>query len=98
MASTRADWDDLDQGLFSISVAAQLAGLHPQTLRVYEREGLVGPARTAGGAPSVPPAEGPTEIDQALVLWFPGPASFTGDALSQFRESTRRRHSARPSH
>ena len=49
MASTRADWDDLDQGLFSISVAAQLAGLHPQTLRVYEREGLVGPDRTAGG-------------------------------------------------
>src|ERR1700742_5031741 len=49
MARTRADWDDPDQGLFGISVAAQLAGLHPQTLRVYEREGLVGPARTAGG-------------------------------------------------
>ena len=49
MASTRAEWDDLDHGLFSISVAAQLAGLHPQTLRVYEREGLVGPGRTAGG-------------------------------------------------
>jgi MerR family transcriptional regulator/heat shock protein HspR len=49
MARTTADWDDRDEGLFGISVAARLAGLHPQTLRVYEREGLVGPARTAGG-------------------------------------------------
>jgi DNA-binding transcriptional MerR regulator len=30
-------------------VAAELAGLHPQTLRIYEREGLIGPARSAGG-------------------------------------------------
>ncbi|HLX48803.1 MAG TPA: MerR family transcriptional regulator, partial [Streptosporangiaceae bacterium] len=30
-------------------VAAELAGLHPQTLRIYEREGLLDPARTAGG-------------------------------------------------
>ncbi len=42
-------WADPDQGLFSISVAAELAGLHPQTLRIYEREGLVDPARSAGG-------------------------------------------------
>jgi hypothetical protein len=32
-------WGDLDRGLFSISVASELAGLHPQTLRIYEREG-----------------------------------------------------------
>jgi MerR family transcriptional regulator/heat shock protein HspR len=42
-------WGDLDRGLYSISVAAELAGLHPQTLRIYEREGLVDPARSAGG-------------------------------------------------
>src|SRR5512146_971069 len=36
-------------GLFPISVAAELAGLHPQTLRFYEREGLLDPARSAGG-------------------------------------------------
>jgi MerR family transcriptional regulator/heat shock protein HspR len=42
-------WSDLDRGLFSISVAAELAGLHPQTLRIYEREGLVDPVRSAGG-------------------------------------------------
>jgi MerR family transcriptional regulator/heat shock protein HspR len=43
------DWGDPGRGLFSISVAAELAGLHPQTLRIYEREGLLDPARTAGG-------------------------------------------------
>ena len=32
-----------------ISVAAELAGLHPQTLRMYENRGLIRPARTAGG-------------------------------------------------
>ena len=42
-------WADPGKGLFSISVAAELAGLHPQTLRVYEREGLLDPARSAGG-------------------------------------------------
>jgi MerR family transcriptional regulator, heat shock protein HspR len=42
-------WADIDRGLFSISVAAELAGLHPQTLRIYEREGLLDPARSAGG-------------------------------------------------
>jgi MerR family transcriptional regulator/heat shock protein HspR len=34
---------------FVISVAAQLAGMHPQTLRQYDRLGLVTPARTGGG-------------------------------------------------
>jgi MerR family transcriptional regulator, heat shock protein HspR len=43
------DWSDMDHGLFSISVAAELAGLHPQTLRIYEREGLLQPDRSAGG-------------------------------------------------
>ena len=33
-----------------ISVAAELAGVHPQTLRIYERKGLVDPARTPGGS------------------------------------------------
>jgi MerR family transcriptional regulator, heat shock protein HspR len=42
-------WADLDRGLFSISVAAALAGLRPQRLRIYEREGLLDPGRSAGG-------------------------------------------------
>jgi len=35
--------------VYVISVAAELAGVHPQTLRIYERRGLVRPARTQGG-------------------------------------------------
>ncbi|HEY3485698.1 MAG TPA: MerR family transcriptional regulator [Ilumatobacteraceae bacterium] len=37
------------QAVYVISVAAELAGMHPQTLRIYERRGLVAPARTEGG-------------------------------------------------
>ena len=40
---------DRMQAVFVISVAAELAGVHPQTLRIYERKGLVEPARTGGG-------------------------------------------------
>ncbi|MGH9105661.1 MAG: heat shock protein transcriptional repressor HspR [Acidimicrobiales bacterium] len=36
--------------VYVISVAAELAGVHPQTLRIYERRGLLGPARTLGGS------------------------------------------------
>jgi MerR family transcriptional regulator/heat shock protein HspR len=43
------EWPQLDHGVFAISVAAELSGLHPQTLRIYEREGLVEPGRSAGG-------------------------------------------------
>jgi MerR family transcriptional regulator, heat shock protein HspR len=39
-----------DRAVFVISVAAELAGVHPQTLRVYEREGLVRPKRTTSNA------------------------------------------------
>lgn len=35
--------------VYVISVAAELAGVHPQTLRIYERRGLLQPARTTGG-------------------------------------------------
>ena len=38
-----------DDAVFVISVAAQLSGLHPQTLRTYERMGLITPGRTGGG-------------------------------------------------
>jgi MerR family transcriptional regulator/heat shock protein HspR len=39
--------DERERPLFMISVAAELAGMHPQTLRMYERRGLVHPQRTA---------------------------------------------------
>ena len=37
-----------EHAIYVISVAAELAGVHPQTLRVYERKGLLTPKRTAG--------------------------------------------------
>jgi len=39
---------DRERPLYMISVAAELAGMHPQTLRVYENKGLVTPKRSAG--------------------------------------------------
>ena len=38
-----------DRPMYMISVAAELAGMHPQTLRTYENKGLVRPKRTPGG-------------------------------------------------
>lgn len=37
------------EAVYIISVAAELAGVHPQTLRIYERKGLIEPFRTPGG-------------------------------------------------
>ena len=42
--------DDRDRALYVISVAAELSGVHPQTLRMYERKGLLAPKRTEGRA------------------------------------------------
>ena len=38
------------RAVYVISVAADLAGVHPQTLRIYERKGLLAPSRTGGGS------------------------------------------------
>jgi MerR family transcriptional regulator/heat shock protein HspR len=48
MRASRADRSS--QAVYVISVAAELAGVHPQTLRIYERRGLLDPARTGGGS------------------------------------------------
>ena len=40
---------DPNRGVYMISVAAELAGMHPQTLRIYESRGLIEPERTSGG-------------------------------------------------
>src|SRR5688572_9395373 len=45
-----ADREQRTRALYVISVAAELAGVHPQTLRIYERKGLLDPARTGGGS------------------------------------------------
>ncbi|MFH1330432.1 MAG: MerR family transcriptional regulator [Actinomycetota bacterium] len=41
--------DERRDAVYIISVAADLVGVHPQTLRIYERRGLLNPYRTAGG-------------------------------------------------
>jgi MerR family transcriptional regulator/heat shock protein HspR len=82
-------WPDQRQGLFSISVAAELAGLHPQTLRIYEREGLLDPARTAGGT---------RRYSQHDILRLREICALTGDGLNlagirrvlELQEETRR--------
>ena len=50
MTRVNIDPTGRDRAVYVISVAAELAGLHPQTLRIYERKGLVDPARTGGGS------------------------------------------------
>ena len=44
----RSDSIDRDKPLYVISVAAELVDMHPQTLRLYERKGLIEPSRSAG--------------------------------------------------
>lgn len=46
--NSRRDRTDRDRPVYMIGVAAQLAGMHPQTLRSYEQKGLVTPQRTSG--------------------------------------------------
>ena len=46
--TARRHSDGEEGAIYIISVAAELAGVHPQTLRVYERKGLVNPSRTQG--------------------------------------------------
>jgi MerR family transcriptional regulator, heat shock protein HspR len=52
MAVDPDEWEAVDvadrRAVYIISVAAELAGVHPQTLRIYERKGLVRPHRTSG--------------------------------------------------
>ncbi|MBS1846013.1 MAG: MerR family transcriptional regulator [Actinobacteria bacterium] len=45
VTNVRATFDD-EQGVFMISVAAELAEMHPQTLRMYETRGLIAPKRS----------------------------------------------------
>ena len=47
--SQQSNRDNFSMAVYVISVAAELSGMHPQTLRNYERVGLLRPARTQGG-------------------------------------------------
>jgi MerR family transcriptional regulator/heat shock protein HspR len=53
-----------DRPVYMISVAAELAGVHPQTLRIYERKGLVRPKRTQGNTRRY------SDADVELLRWI----------------------------
>jgi MerR family transcriptional regulator/heat shock protein HspR len=46
----KKNYSDKSKALYVISVAAALTGMHPQTLRIYEKKGLLFPERTGGGS------------------------------------------------
>lgn len=56
--------NDRNRPVYMISVAAQLAGVHPQTLRAYEQKGLVVPQRTSGNTRMYSQAD----IEQLLLI------------------------------
>jgi len=56
--------DGGDRPVYMISVAAELAGVHPQTLRIYERKGLVRPKRTQGNTRRY------SDADVELLRWI----------------------------
>jgi MerR family transcriptional regulator, heat shock protein HspR len=53
-----------ERAVYMISVAAELAGVHPQTLRIYERKGLVRPKRTEGNTRRY------SDADVELLRWI----------------------------
>jgi MerR family transcriptional regulator, heat shock protein HspR len=60
MSSSRDDRRNdraYSRAVYVISVAAELAGMHPQTLRIYERKGLLEPTRTGGGSRRYTPGD-----------------------------------------
>lgn len=48
MRTMKKKWTGSSKPVYMISVAAELAGMHPQTLRVYEQKGLINPGRSGG--------------------------------------------------
>lgn len=56
--------DDGERAVYIISVAAELAGVHPQTLRIYERKGLLRPKRTQGNTRRY------SDADVQLLRWI----------------------------
>jgi MerR family transcriptional regulator/heat shock protein HspR len=56
--------NETTRAVFVISVAAELAGMHPQTLRIYERKGLVRPKRTQGNTRRY------SDADVELLRWI----------------------------
>ena len=85
----RPPWADPGRGLFSISVAAELTGLNPHTLRQYEQEGLLAPARSPGGARRYSPKD-IDRLHQIMALTSDGVNLAGVRRILQLQEQTRR--------
>jgi len=94
MAHTERDTGDRgreERAVYIISVAAELAGMHPQTLRIYERKGLVQPQRTAGNTRRYSDRDiellrgSRAERHDALTCEIPVPRSFHSVVCSSLR-------------
>ena len=68
------EMEDRNRPLYMISVAAELAGVHPQTLRAYEQKGLVTPQRTSGNTRMYSQAD----IDRLTLI-----NQLTGEGINQ---------------
>jgi MerR family transcriptional regulator/heat shock protein HspR len=91
MAVVTTPWTEPGRGLFSISVAAELSGLHPQTLRIYEREGLLDPARSPGGTRRYS-TEDIGRLQQIMALTADGLNLAGVRRVLELQEETRRLH------
>jgi MerR family transcriptional regulator, heat shock protein HspR len=87
----RPPWADPGRGLFSISVAAELTGLHPHTLRLYDQEGLLSPARSPGGARRYSPDD-IDRLHQIMALTTDGVNLAGVRRILQLQEQARRLH------
>ena len=84
-------WADRGRGLFSISVAAELTGLHPHTLHLYDQEGLLSPARSPGGARRYS-TDDIDRLQQIMALTSDGVNLAGVRRILQLQEQTRRLH------
>jgi MerR family transcriptional regulator, heat shock protein HspR len=84
-------WAEPGRRLFSISVAAELTGLHPHTLRLYEQQGLLRPARSPGGARRYSPDD-VDRLQQIMALTADGINLAGVRRILELQEQTRRLH------
>jgi MerR family transcriptional regulator, heat shock protein HspR len=89
VAVVSTSWAEPGRGLFSISIAAELTGLHPQTLRLYEQEGLLSPARSPGGTRRYSPGD-IDRLHQIMALTSDGLNLAGVRRVLELQEETRR--------
>ena len=84
-------WADRGRALFPISVAAELTRLHPHTLRLYDQQGLLSPARSPGGARRYSPDD-IDRLHQIMTLTTDGVNLAGVRRIPQLQEQARQLH------